>query len=165
LEHLWLTTCYFWFGRMQTSLFIASVWPSESLVKMFKLYESPNFSNSNRAYENPTIYSGPTLTQLSSSTINSTHWKFVFRCQNCTSWTGFPPFVLYHLLSILSLTFLYRESPVGGIGTDYAVQGYGLCLTSTGTTTSTQCVVDPSNAGSVINQHTDCESDWYYWRL
>ncbi|KAI0338409.1 cellobiose dehydrogenase [Trametopsis cervina] len=40
-------------------------------------------------YVQPTAYTGQaTLTTLPSTTINSTHWKWVFRCQGCTSWTG-----------------------------------------------------------------------------
>nr|BAC20641.1 cellobiose dehydrogenase [Grifola frondosa] len=39
-------------------------------------------------YIQPVPYAGPTLTTLPSSSVNSTHWKFVFRCQNCTSWLG-----------------------------------------------------------------------------
>ncbi|KAI1798304.1 cellobiose dehydrogenase [Ganoderma leucocontextum] len=40
------------------------------------------------AYTQPTAYAGPTLTTLPSSSVNSTHWKYVFRCQDCTSWQG-----------------------------------------------------------------------------
>ncbi|KAI0684656.1 cellobiose dehydrogenase [Cytidiella melzeri] len=40
-------------------------------------------------YVQPTAYTGTaTLTTLPETTINSTHWKWVFRCQGCTSWTG-----------------------------------------------------------------------------
>ncbi|EJF63960.1 cellobiose dehydrogenase [Dichomitus squalens LYAD-421 SS1] len=39
-------------------------------------------------YIQPTEYDGPTLTTLPSSLVNSTHWKYVYRCQNCTSWQG-----------------------------------------------------------------------------
>ncbi|THH28872.1 hypothetical protein EUX98_g5306 [Antrodiella citrinella] len=39
-------------------------------------------------YVQPTEYDGPTITTLPSSLVNSTHWKWVFRCQNCTSWSG-----------------------------------------------------------------------------
>ncbi|KAI0701652.1 hypothetical protein C8Q76DRAFT_825169 [Earliella scabrosa] len=37
-------------------------------------------------YTLPPLYSGPVLTTLPSSTVNATHWKYVFRCQNCTTW-------------------------------------------------------------------------------
>ncbi|TFK65977.1 cellobiose dehydrogenase [Pluteus cervinus] len=33
-----------------------------------------------------TAMTGPILTQLPSTKINSTHWKWVYRCQNCVSW-------------------------------------------------------------------------------
>ncbi|KAI0047488.1 iron reductase domain protein [Auriscalpium vulgare] len=36
----------------------------------------------------PGMYSGPVLTNLPSTSVNATHWNWVFRCQNCTSWTG-----------------------------------------------------------------------------
>lgn len=40
----------------------------------------------------PTAYVGPTFTTLSlggkGTYQNSTHWKWTFRCQNCTSWAG-----------------------------------------------------------------------------
>ncbi|KAG9000556.1 hypothetical protein FRB94_005345 [Tulasnella sp. JGI-2019a] len=37
-------------------------------------------------YAQPTQYLGPTLTTLD-YTQNSTHWKWTYRCQNCTTWT------------------------------------------------------------------------------
>lgn len=33
-------------------------------------------------------YDGPVLTTLPSSHVNATHWKWVYRCQNCTSWAN-----------------------------------------------------------------------------
>ncbi|KAI0320478.1 cellobiose dehydrogenase [Amylostereum chailletii] len=39
-------------------------------------------------YVQPVEYDGPTITNLPSTAVNSTHWKWVFRCQNCTTWTG-----------------------------------------------------------------------------
>ncbi|KAG8842600.1 hypothetical protein FRB91_004077, partial [Serendipita sp. 411] len=80
-------------------------------------------------YVVPTIYSGPTITQLASSMVNSTHWKFVFRCQNCTSWTG-----ANGAVSI-------QESQGSG---------YGVCLNSTA-----NCVTTPSSASSDMKQHND----------
>nr|AGE45679.1 cellobiose dehydrogenase [Phlebia lindtneri]AGE97206.1 cellobiose dehydrogenase [Phlebia lindtneri] len=38
-------------------------------------------------YVQPTAYAAATLTTISSS-VNSTYWRWVFRCQGCTSWTG-----------------------------------------------------------------------------
>ncbi|KAK1231893.1 substrate-specific activator of APC-dependent proteolysis [Marasmius sp. AFHP31] len=37
-------------------------------------------------YEQPLPYKGPVLTTLPSSLVNSTHYKWVYRCQNCTVW-------------------------------------------------------------------------------
>jgi cellobiose dehydrogenase (acceptor) len=34
-------------------------------------------------YSYPAYYSGPVITTLPYTTINSTHWRWVFRCQNC----------------------------------------------------------------------------------
>ncbi|KZV90569.1 cellobiose dehydrogenase [Exidia glandulosa HHB12029] len=40
-------------------------------------------------YVQPTAYTGLTLTTIAgSSHVNSTGWKWTFRCQNCTSWSG-----------------------------------------------------------------------------
>jgi cellobiose dehydrogenase (acceptor) len=36
------------------------------------------------AYAYPSPYYGPTITTLPYSKTNSTHWTWVFRCQNCT---------------------------------------------------------------------------------
>ncbi|KZV74216.1 hypothetical protein PENSPDRAFT_710401 [Peniophora sp. CONT] len=33
-------------------------------------------------------FSGPTITNLPSTAVNATHWKWVFHCQNCTTWGG-----------------------------------------------------------------------------
>ncbi|RXW12263.1 hypothetical protein EST38_g13592 [Candolleomyces aberdarensis] len=40
------------------------------------------------AYAPPGAYSGPTLTVLGTSGLNGTHQRIVYRCQNCTTWTG-----------------------------------------------------------------------------
>ncbi|KAF5354114.1 hypothetical protein D9756_007316 [Leucocoprinus leucothites] len=38
-------------------------------------------------YVQPTKLSGPVLTDLPTSKVNSTHWKWVYRCENCVTWT------------------------------------------------------------------------------
>ncbi|KAL5510993.1 hypothetical protein ACEPAG_3712 [Sanghuangporus baumii] len=38
-------------------------------------------------YIQPVLYDGPTVTTISSS-VNATHWKTIYRCQNCTTWSG-----------------------------------------------------------------------------
>ncbi|KAI0261221.1 cellobiose dehydrogenase [Gloeopeniophorella convolvens] len=39
-------------------------------------------------YIQPVAYNGVTITNLPSTGVNSTHWSWVFHCQNCTSWTN-----------------------------------------------------------------------------
>ncbi|KAF8154680.1 cellobiose dehydrogenase [Crassisporium funariophilum] len=39
-------------------------------------------------YDQPTAMTGPVITDLPSTKVNATHWKWVFRCQNCVSWTS-----------------------------------------------------------------------------
>ncbi|KIJ40026.1 iron reductase domain protein, partial [Sphaerobolus stellatus SS14] len=62
-------------GAMQNSLFLVSGPNGNSIV-------------ANTPYALPPVYAGPTLTTLASSHVNSTHWKWVFRCENCTTLGG-----------------------------------------------------------------------------
>ncbi|KAK0199858.1 hypothetical protein DFS33DRAFT_1399343 [Desarmillaria ectypa] len=39
-------------------------------------------------YTQPLAMVGPILTDLPSTKVNSTHWKWVYRCENCTTWAG-----------------------------------------------------------------------------
>ncbi|KAJ3740086.1 cellobiose dehydrogenase [Lentinula detonsa] len=39
-------------------------------------------------YIQPVPYAGPIITNLPSTKVNSTHYKWVYRCQNCTVWDG-----------------------------------------------------------------------------
>ncbi|KAI0765073.1 cellobiose dehydrogenase [Fomes fomentarius] len=66
-------------GAMIGNLLIVA-WPNGN-----QIVASPRYAT---GYIQPTVYAGPTLTTLPSSTVNSTHWKYVFRCQNCTTWEG-----------------------------------------------------------------------------
>ncbi|KAI0746657.1 cellobiose dehydrogenase [Daedaleopsis nitida] len=66
-------------GAMIGDLLIVA-WPNGN-----QIVASPRYAS---AYELPAPYAGPTLTTLPSSSVNSTHWKYVFRCQNCTNWDG-----------------------------------------------------------------------------
>ncbi|RDX41638.1 cellobiose dehydrogenase [Lentinus brumalis] len=66
-------------GAMIGDLLIVA-WPNGN-----KIVASTRYAT---GYTQPDAYAGPTLTTLPSSGVNSTHWKFVFRCQNCTSWEG-----------------------------------------------------------------------------
>ncbi|KAJ7176602.1 cellobiose dehydrogenase [Mycena filopes] len=60
-------------GSMIDSLLIAA-WPNQGKIVFTTRYA--------------TVYNGPVITTLPASYVNATHWKWVFRCQNCTSWTG-----------------------------------------------------------------------------
>ncbi|KAJ7740946.1 cellobiose dehydrogenase [Mycena maculata] len=61
-------------GSMIDSLLIAA-WPNNGEIVFTTRYA--------------TVYPGPTITTLPTGTyVNATHWKWVFRCQNCTSWLG-----------------------------------------------------------------------------
>nr|AAC32197.1 cellobiose dehydrogenase [Trametes cinnabarina] len=66
-------------GAMIGDLLIVA-WPNGNEIVSSTRYAT--------AYQLPDVYAGPTITTLPSSLVNSTHWKFVFRCQNCTSWEG-----------------------------------------------------------------------------
>ncbi|KAG9018158.1 hypothetical protein FRB90_012066 [Tulasnella sp. 427] len=77
-------------------------------------------------YAQPTQYVGPTITTLA-STINSTHWKWTYRCQNCTSW--------------------YINGASGGVDLSaYSVFGWAY---------STTAVTTPTDAYSNMVQHDD----------
>ncbi|KAJ7363784.1 cellobiose dehydrogenase [Mycena albidolilacea] len=67
-------------GSMIDSLLIAA-WPNNGKIVFTTRYATTNIL--------PDVYNGPKITTLSTGTyVNSTHWKWVYRCQNCTSWTG-----------------------------------------------------------------------------
>lgn len=50
-----------------------------------EIVHSPRFAPS---YLQPTVYAGPTITTLSESVESDGSWKWIYRCQNCTTWTG-----------------------------------------------------------------------------
>ncbi|KAI0795146.1 hypothetical protein C8Q75DRAFT_530992 [Abortiporus biennis] len=64
-------------GAMLQSLLLVA-WPNNGQIVTSTRYTT--------TYDLPTEYDGPTLTTLPSSLVNSTHWKWVYRCQNCTTW-------------------------------------------------------------------------------
>lgn len=77
-------------------------------------------------YVQPTQYVGPSITTLA-TTINATHWKWTYRCQNCTSW--------------------YINGASGGINSAaYSVFGWAY---------STTAVDDPTDPFSDMIQHDD----------
>ncbi|KZS87659.1 cellobiose dehydrogenase [Sistotremastrum niveocremeum HHB9708] len=65
-------------GQMADNLLMVA-WPNANNIVF-----SPRYAT---GYIQPTPYAGPTVTTLESS-VNSTYWKWIFRCQNCTTWDG-----------------------------------------------------------------------------
>ncbi|KAG8688196.1 hypothetical protein FRC11_005887 [Ceratobasidium sp. 423] len=67
-------------GGMNSNLLLVA-WPNgNSIVSSTRMATG---------YTQPTVVSGFTLTTITAgSTVNATHWKWLFRCQGCTSWTG-----------------------------------------------------------------------------
>jgi cellobiose dehydrogenase (acceptor) len=61
---------------------------TDSLLLMAYPYNKSIFTSFRYTteYHKPTVYTGnATLTQIS-STVNSTHYTLIYRCQNCLSW-------------------------------------------------------------------------------
>ncbi|KAG8947078.1 hypothetical protein FRC03_001195 [Tulasnella sp. 419] len=65
-----------WCPGMNNNLLLVA-WPYQGSIK-FSTRVAVN-------YTPPTVISGPTVTAISSS-VTATHWKWTFRCQDCTSW-------------------------------------------------------------------------------
>ncbi|KDR70281.1 hypothetical protein GALMADRAFT_894992 [Galerina marginata CBS 339.88] len=65
-------------GAMLNNLLLVA-WPNAG-----KIVRSARFTTT---YVLPTAMAGPVLTDLPSSKVNSTHWKWVYRCQNCVTWS------------------------------------------------------------------------------
>jgi len=66
-------------GQMADNLLLVA-WPNGEDIVF-----SPRYAT---GYLQPSVYSGPTITTLQSSVDASGNWKWIFRCQNCTTWTG-----------------------------------------------------------------------------
>ncbi|KAI0055786.1 cellobiose dehydrogenase [Artomyces pyxidatus] len=66
-------------GAMADDLLLVA-WPYNNQIVYSTRYTT--------GYVQPTEYDGPTITNLPSTSVNSTHWNWVFRCQNCTTWLG-----------------------------------------------------------------------------
>lgn len=64
-------------GAMLQSLLLVA-WPNGNSIVRSARYSTD--------YVQPTAMSGPVLTDLPTTKVNSTHWKWVYRCQNCVSW-------------------------------------------------------------------------------
>ncbi|KAI5118114.1 hypothetical protein M0805_003468 [Coniferiporia weirii] len=66
-------------GQMANNLLLVA-WPNENSI-----VASTRFTT---GYIQPTAYPGPTLTSLAQTSVDADTWRWVFRCQNCTSWAG-----------------------------------------------------------------------------
>ncbi|EGO21045.1 carbohydrate-binding module family 1 protein [Serpula lacrymans var. lacrymans S7.9] len=66
-------------GTMADSL-LFTMWPYNGEVIF-----GPRWTS---GYVQPLPYSGPIITMLPDTMVNSTHIKASFRCQNCTTWNG-----------------------------------------------------------------------------
>ncbi|EJD04707.1 cellobiose dehydrogenase [Fomitiporia mediterranea MF3/22] len=67
------------FGGQMVDDLLLVLWPNGN-----EIMYSPRWATD---YIQPVVYDGPTITTISSS-VNSTHWKAIYRCQNCTTWTN-----------------------------------------------------------------------------
>ncbi|KAF8874745.1 hypothetical protein BD779DRAFT_1678607 [Infundibulicybe gibba] len=65
-------------GAMLQSLLLVAWANGNSIVR------SARFATD---YVQPVAMNGPVLTDLPSTKVNSTHWKWVYRCQNCATWS------------------------------------------------------------------------------
>ncbi|KAF8596985.1 cellobiose dehydrogenase [Ceratobasidium sp. AG-I] len=66
-------------GGMNRNLLLVA-WPNNNAIVSSTRYST--------GYTQPSIITGPTLTTISAgSSVNATHWKWLFRCQGCTTWT------------------------------------------------------------------------------
>ncbi|EIW75959.1 cytochrome domain of cellobiose dehydrogenase Hp3 Ph 7.5 [Coniophora puteana RWD-64-598 SS2] len=68
-------------GQMVGDLLLVA-WPDTSAGK---IVSTTRYAT---GYSSPAVYAGPTITDLNSTTVNATHWKWVYRCENCTTWNG-----------------------------------------------------------------------------
>ncbi|KAF8596986.1 hypothetical protein BDV93DRAFT_527730 [Ceratobasidium sp. AG-I] len=66
-------------GGMNRNLLLVA-WPNGNAIVSSTRYST--------GYTQPTVITGPTLTTITAgSSVNATHWKWLFRCQGCTTWT------------------------------------------------------------------------------
>jgi len=72
----WLLDCKL---RDQTCLLTRGQWLRTAIVRIDLSLLRNNLMSNRRPM------SGPILTDLPSTKVNSTHWKWVYRCQNCIS--------------------------------------------------------------------------------
>ncbi|KAH9919454.1 cellobiose dehydrogenase [Epithele typhae] len=97
-----------------------------------------------------TVYNGPTLTTLPQSLVNSTHWKYVFRCQNCTSWQGGGSISptgsgFSHGLGFFGISFTDAQN---ANYQNYLNGNAGSTTTTTGPTSTTTTTTGPTATGT-----------------
>ncbi|TFK37026.1 cellobiose dehydrogenase [Crucibulum laeve] len=105
-------------GQMLHNLLLVA-WPNGNSIVSSARYATD--------YVQPTAMTGPVLTTLPSSKVNSTHWKWVYRCQNCVTW---------------STADGAQSLPIG----DFGVPAWAY---------SSVAVDTPSNPQSTFLEHTD----------
>ncbi|KAG6918085.1 substrate-specific activator of APC-dependent proteolysis [Tephrocybe rancida] len=65
----------------------AGVSPTGTMLQSLLLVAWPNGNSIISSARYATAFTQPVLTSLPSTKVNSTHWKWVYRCQKCVSWT------------------------------------------------------------------------------
>ncbi|KIP12262.1 carbohydrate-binding module family 1 protein [Phlebiopsis gigantea 11061_1 CR5-6] len=105
-------------GTMADSL-LFTLWPNDDKVIL-----GPRWTS---GYVLPDVYTGPTLTLLPGSGVNSTHITATFRCQNCTTWED------------------------GSLGSG-DLTSFGVLAYVVATTTSP---ADPADVASTLQEHDD----------
>jgi hypothetical protein len=97
------------------------------------------------SYAYPTYYAGPVLTTLPYTTINSTHWRWVFRCQNCVGKLSGRYMNVGHRSDRFPLAW---TNSVGGGSLNQAGSG------AIGYVSSEVAVDTPSNPNSTFAEHS-----------
>ncbi|KAG6897590.1 hypothetical protein C0992_013266 [Termitomyces sp. T32_za158] len=116
----------------------AGVSPTGTMLQSLLLVAWPNGNSVVRSarfatdYVQPLSFSQPVLTDLPTTTVNSTHWRWVYRCQDCVSWP--------------TTTGGTNSIPVNGGGAPAWVF-------------SSIPVDDPSDPNSTFQEHTDSRVD------
>ncbi|KAG6820015.1 substrate-specific activator of APC-dependent proteolysis [Arthromyces matolae] len=106
----------------------AGVSPTGTMLQSLLLVAWANGNSIVRSARYATAFTQPVLTDLPSTKVNSTHWKWVYRCQNCVSWS--------------TTTGGTNSIPISGFG-------------APAWTYSSVAVDTPSNPQSTFQEHTD----------
>jgi cellobiose dehydrogenase (acceptor) len=115
------------------------------MSECFGTYKTQVDIFSDSGYTYPALYAGPTITTLPYTTINSTHWRWVFRCQNCVG--KFSGRIISKIVSRTNIIPAWSNS-VGGGSINQAGSG------EIGYATSEQAVNTPSSANSTFVEHS-----------